>query len=149
MEKLEFSSHRPEKSSKGILCLHAYSSNVPRVSPLSSVEPWKTYFWKECCLVMVGSSYHIYYLRMTTYYFVRQQLLNVETYLIFWRRKREHRVKPSTDKNHPLLQPKHKTTGEVRNAKHAGSTNHDLNCERYLGLPMVGAKSKVSTFREV
>ena len=23
------------------------------------------------------------------------------------------------------------------------------NCERYLGLPMVGGKSKVSTFREV
>ena len=39
MEKLKDSSHHPEVSSKGTLCLHIYSYYVPRVSPLSFEEP--------------------------------------------------------------------------------------------------------------
>ena len=45
-----------------------------------------------------GSRSHTYYLRMTIYYFVRQQLLNADTCMTYWSHMIEHRVKPSTDK---------------------------------------------------
>ena len=96
-----------------------------------------------------GSRSHTCYLRMAAYYFVRQQLLNVETCFTYWSLMRKHRVKPLIDKKTTLFFSPNTRQQVKEDIQNMLGAQIMTNCERYLGLPMVGGKSKVSTFRDL